>query len=237
MGGSSENVPATPVASTINDLYGGQGQYDFFSRLRSEGLGGDYKNAVMDSLFRNLSGNTRAGAQRISEMAGQGATLGNRLGAIANLYQGNAGAMQNMRNDLTKQDFNAKLQGASGVNSIWGAMNARDLTNLQRYGLDLKRYEIDEGNDFNWGSVLSSLLQAGASLGGSAIMASDRKWKTNIKKIGEIKGVNIYNYNINGRNENGVIAQEIQGIIPNAVIKRADGLYVDYNKVIQYIGG
>lgn len=173
MGGSSNtlNLPQAPTASGINDLVGGQGQMDFYEKLRREGLGGDYKNAVMDSLFRNLSGNTRAGMQRIGEGGG---TLGSRLGAIANLYQGNAGAMQNMRDDLTKQDFSAKLQGAGGVNSIWGALNAKDLTNLQRYGMqsnnELKRYQIDEENSFNWGSVLGSLLGTAGQLGSAYIM-------------------------------------------------------------------
>src|SRR5574343_468458 len=164
MGSSDElNLPDAPASSTINDLYGGQEQYGFFKGLRDSGLPPELKTALTNKLTSQLSGNTRAGVQRINEMSGN-STLSGRLGAIGNIYQGNAGAMSDFTNNLAGQDYQARLGGASGIGSIWGALNTRDLANLQRFALqsqnELSRYKIDEESGFNWGS-LGGLLGSG----------------------------------------------------------------------------
>jgi hypothetical protein len=74
------------------------------------------------------------------------------------------------------------------------------------------------------GGWMNGLLSAGASLGSAAIMASDRRLKTKITKIGEAKdGLGIYEWNWkadpNGERVRGVIADEVEKLRPQAFVK------------------
>ncbi len=61
--------------------------------------------------------------------------------------------------------------------------------------------------------------QGAAALGGTALMAfSDRRLKSNIVKVGEHeKGFGIYEYDIFDRRERGVMADEVEKVMPEAV--------------------
>jgi hypothetical protein len=74
------------------------------------------------------------------------------------------------------------------------------------------------------GGWLNGLLGAGASLGSAAIMASDRRLKTNIRKIGEASdGLGIFEWNWKadpeGPTVRGVIADEVEKLRPWAFMK------------------
>jgi hypothetical protein len=76
-----------------------------------------------------------------------------------------------------------------------------------------------------WGN---DLLNAAASIGSAAILASDRKLKTNIKKIGEASdGLGIYTWNWksdpNGQRARGVIADEVKHLRPWAYVENYQG--------------
>lgn len=74
------------------------------------------------------------------------------------------------------------------------------------------------------GGWMNGLLSAGASLGSAAIMASDRRLKVNIRKVGEASdGLGIYDWNWksapNGETFRGVIADEVERLRPQAFVK------------------
>ena len=72
--------------------------------------------------------------------------------------------------------------------------------------------------------ALGGLYQGLGSLGGAAISKSDIRLKSNIVKVGDHpKGFGIYEYDIDGRRERGVMAQEVEKIIPEAVLEHPDG--------------
>lgn len=73
---------------------------------------------------------------------------------------------------------------------------------------------------------LNSLM---SGIGSMALAFSDRRLKTNIKKIGNVKGVNIYSYDyLWGEPAIGVMADEV----PHATVEHPSGyLMVDYSKV------
>lgn len=78
------------------------------------------------------------------------------------------------------------------------------------------------------GGWLNGLLGAGASLGSAAIMASDRKLKTNIRKVGEAKdGLGKYEWNWksapDGETVRGVIADEVKELRPWAYVPNYQG--------------
>jgi hypothetical protein len=74
-----------------------------------------------------------------------------------------------------------------------------------------------------------NLLSAGAQLG-SAFLFSDRRLKTNIKRVGtHAIGVGIYDYTMMGMSQRGVIAQEVEAVRPDLVKRHANGyLMVNY---------
>ena len=84
----------------------------------------------------------------------------------------------------------------------------------------------------DWGSI-------GGSLGAAAIMKSDRRWKQNfadisgaLVKLKKFRG-QTYNFkNVPDERRAGLIAQDVQAVLPEAVEERADGLYLRFDGVL-----
>lgn len=78
----------------------------------------------------------------------------------------------------------------------------------------------------------SGLMSGLFSLGSSAILASDRRLKTDIRRLGTRRdglGVYLYRYEAGGPATFGVMAQEVAKVRPDAVLRRSDGvLAVNY---------
>lgn len=93
------------------------------------------------------------------------------------------------------------------------------------YGTDLYNADVAKSNQLQQtgAGLLSSYL-------GYLALTSDARLKSNIQRIGTHPiGVGIYEYDIEGRHEIGVMAQEVFHVKPEAVIEREDGyLMVDY---------
>lgn len=65
------------------------------------------------------------------------------------------------------------------------------------------------------------------------ICFSDERLKTNVEKIGvHSLGINVYEYDIMGKRETGVMAQDLLKIMPSAVTQNLNGYYkVNYNLI------
>ena len=79
---------------------------------------------------------------------------------------------------------------------------------------------------------------------GAGLALSDKRLKTNLVKVYTLQGITFYNWDwnelanslgYNGRGF-GVIAQEVQDVIPDSVYDTGYYLAVDYSKVLNYIG-
>jgi hypothetical protein len=99
----------------------------------------------------------------------------------------------------------------SGYNAQLGASNAANAANS---------------------SFTSGLMQLGGTLGGAAIMASDLRTKENIKHIGFMaNGLSVYEYEYKPEfkdrwghgKQTGVMAQEVEKVMPEAVVEHPDG--------------
>ena len=90
-------------------------------------------------------------------------------------------------------------------------------------------YDAQLGATNAQNAATGNLLSAGAQLG-SAYMFSDRRLKSNIKRVGTHGiGVGIYEYTMMGIAQRGVIAQEVQAVRPDLVKRHANGyLMVNY---------
>jgi hypothetical protein len=65
--------------------------------------------------------------------------------------------------------------------------------------------------------------QLGSAIG-SAFKSSDRRLKSNIERVGTHPlGIGIYEYDIFDRRERGVMAQEVEQVMPSAVIEHPSG--------------
>ena len=179
-------------------------------------------------------------------LAAQGKTLTpEALKAMGEYNQGMAsqeyGNAYNRYNIDNTNLFNrlASLSGmgqtASGQMMGVGQNYGNNFSNLQT-GLANTQMAADQAGMANNSSMfgtLAGLAMAPMTGGGSLIgsLFSDENLKEDIKKVDEIDGINIYEFDyrdIPGRFR-GVIAQEIQKVIPKAV-KRVNGyLAVNYD--------
>lgn len=98
----------------------------------------------------------------------------------------------------------------------------------------IRQFQEQMNNNPGFGeSLFGNLLHAGGTLGGAAILASDIRLKKNIVKIGKTSGgINLYRWDWkSGGSSSGVIAQEVQKIIPEAIHTIGGFLHVDYSMV------
>lgn len=108
------------------------------------------------------------------------------------------------------------------------------------YALQKAQMDAANNNSGLFGTISQGIGMAG-SIGQAAlpfVLASDRRLKENIKKLDEIDGFNIYEFNYIGSLEKqvGVIAQEMLEKCPECVIEANDGYYkVDYSKLPQVV--
>jgi hypothetical protein len=111
-----------------------------------------------------------------------------------------------------------QFQGYSGVTvapaPVLQAGQAQDAAAMQRYGIQVNQAASNMGGLFN----------LAGSLGSAAIMTSDRRLKSNIVRTGTHPlGIGIYEYDIFGSRQRGVMADEVEAVRPEAVITRDDG--------------
>lgn len=121
--------------------------------------------------------------------------------------------------------FNNLNYGGAAPADISGEIN-------QNYKNQLSQYNARQAAANNRSSALFSL---GGTLGAAAmpLMFSDRRLKENARKVREENGFNIYEFNYIGDDKRyeGVMAQEVQEIMPDAVAEINGFLAVDYSKI------
>lgn len=129
-------------------------------------------------------------------------------------------------------EINALLSG-SQVSNPFAVPNAAQNTQIApaphfaatqaQYQGDLNAYNAQQAG---MGNMMSGLF----GLGSAAIRYSDRRLKSNIKRIGTHPlGIGIYEYNIFGKRDIGVMADEVMAVKPAAVSMHSSGyMMVDY---------
>lgn len=139
-------------------------------------------------------------------------------------------------------EFNA-LRSASQVEAPqFSGPNAVSMANTDVAGNINQAYQnqLDAWNarQQSSNSFLNSLMGVGGQLGSAAILASDRRLKTNVKRVGLLpQGIGVYDYEYAGDPKHerirGVMAQEVERVDPDAVLEMDDGYKaVDYSRVL-----
>lgn len=249
MGGWKTNISyAKPIQDTISgyqSMLPGL-QQRIASRLSMPSAFDDpnYRQNLQDAMLSRMNFGADEESLR-TRLANQGLTEGsegwNREMNVFNQGKNDArlqaflASGQEMGNllNLENQARMAPISEAQGVaQTMYGSapqfsqfQSNYNLTNpvAQQY-----QQSLDKANAQNAmkGQLMNGLFQ----LGSTAVMASDRRLKSNIVRIGDHPlGIGIYEYDIGGRRQVGVMAQEVQQVKPEAVISHPAGyLMVDY---------
>lgn len=179
---------------------------------------GQFVNTAQNQAFNqdaaNVSLNNQARQQQIQEAS-----------YLRNLPLNDIAALLGTGGGVNNPEFNPVSQVGVAAPDYAGMVQ-------NQYNAKMQQYNSAQQNK---AAGLGSIFGALGSLGGAAIMASDRRFKENIKRIGTLaNGIATYAFNYIGDTAQrfGVMAQEVLGVIPDAVYEDGDGyMYVDYGKV------
>lgn len=122
---------------------------------------------------------------------------------------------------------NMNIEAEIATKLAGGATSA--LSQNARAQADILQTQVNNTQEF-----LTEMAGVGAGygLGGSAgalAVLSDRRFKKNIKRIGKYKSLNLYSFDyLNGQHAVGVMADEVEKIIPEAVTNINGVKYVKY---------
>ena len=193
--------------------------------------------AIKSPLYQNIMGGKEAGEEAI--LGNASATGGLRSGDVnANMYDYNT----RLQNDALLTSYNEQLMGLQGLaglptneNNI--ANKISNVGNIQSQGI-LDASQIQQAGMQNLINNTMGWSQLGVSAYGAG-MFSDRRLKTNIKKVGTVKGFNFYSFDWNSianrmgltGSTYGCMADEVFEVVPEAVSLRNNFMFVNYSTI------
>lgn len=200
----------------------GSEAYDNEMRVFNQGKNDAYSQAQANALSQGLSEASLNNQTGFNQANLNNATAAQQLQQNVSLYNQPLNALNALRSSsqVTNPQFSAQpgMQYTGGPNYAGAAQN-------QAAGA-LNGYNSQVGQQNSFTNGLYSL--GGAALTGLAF--SDKNLKSKIRRIGTHPlGIRIYSYEIFGKPEIGVMAQEVLQVRPEAVIKHPSGyLMVNY---------
>lgn len=132
--------------------------------------------------------------------------------------------------------YNALMTGSQPTNPTFGNVPQVNQANTDVAGIQNQGYQNQMSRYNAQQQGINNLFSLGGSLGGAAILASDRRLKRDIKRIGETsQGIPLYEYRyiwdgVETRHR-GVMADEVRKVIPEAVLTVNGFDMVDYSRI------
>jgi hypothetical protein len=188
-------------------------------------LGQQENDARTQAALQGINVDMGANAQGFSQAA-TGATF-------ANTAQQQALAEAIQQRQMPLNEITALMSGSQIQNPQFGAYQGTNVQAAPLFAATQAKGQAEQ-NAYNQQVASSNANTAGLySLGSAAIGLSDRRLKSNIKRIGTHKlGIGIYEYDIMGKHDIGVMAQELMQVMPDAVHQHSSGyLMVDYGRI------
>lgn len=173
--------------------------------------------------------------QAMNQAQGQQFNQNLQYANMMNQLRQQAIAEQVQRRGMSLNEMNALLTGQQ--------VGMPQMPNFQRAGVAETpqllqaaqmgyQAQLDAANAKNaaFGNTMSGLFSLGsAAVGNPAFAFSDRRLKRNIKRVGtHVLGVGIYEFDMAGYRQRGVIAQELEAVRPD-LVKRHDSGYLMVN--------
>jgi len=140
-------------------------------------------------------------------------------------------AEQQMQRAMPLNEMNAILTGAQvGMPTMPGFNASKSAGGVDYSGAAQNQYSAAMDSYNAKAQQAQGMMSGLGGLASTAMMFSDRRLKSNIVKVGEHPiGVAVYEYDIFGRRERGVMAQELMLVAPERVNTHSSGfLMVDY---------
>lgn len=132
--------------------------------------------------------------------------------------------------------YNALMTGSQPTNPTFGNVPQVNQANTDVAGIQQNGYQnqMSRYNAQNQG--INNLFSLGGSLGGAAILASDRRLKRDVKRVGETsQGIPVYEFRYiwdsHEVRHKGVMADEVRKIMPDAVVPINGFDHVDYSRI------
>lgn len=168
--------------------------------------------------------------QAQNQAVGQQFNMNQQYANAQNQLRQQAIAEEMQRRGMSLNEMNALLSGQQVAMPQMPSFNTAQQSQTPNIlGATQMGYDAQLGAANAQNAAFGNLLGAGAQLG-SAFMFSDRRLKSNIKRVAtHAIGVGIYEYTMMGMPQRGVIAQEVQAVRPDLVKRHASGyLMVNY---------
>ena len=154
-------------------------------------------------------------------------------GQFANTAQQQALAQAIQGRQMPLNEITALMSGSQIQNPQFSAYQGANVAPVPIANATAQQSAYDQ-NAYNQRVATQNANTAGLySLGSAAIGLSDRRLKSNIKRIGTHKlGIGIYEYDIMGKHDIGVMAQEVEQVMPEAIHIHPSGyMMVDYGRI------
>jgi len=209
-------------ASRLYNMQMGSAQQTY---NQNQGLA-NFNNAALNQASALDIARMNAQNQALSQQYG----LNNTQAANQNALRQNMLAEQLQLRGLPLSEMNALLNGQSVSNPTMNNYNTAGLAATPNYmGAAQNSYDAQLGAA-NASNAANNQLWSTAGTLAAAYMFSDRRLKSNIKRVGTHEiGVGIYEYTMMGMPQRGVIAQEVEAVRPDLVKRHANGfLMVNY---------
>ncbi|MCZ7488542.1 tail fiber domain-containing protein [Rhizobium rhizogenes] len=147
-------------------------------------------------------------------------------------------------NELLTEDnqrinqISALMSGGQVTMPQFGGTNQPTLPTVDYAGLVDQNYKNQLGQYQSQMAQRQSIMGGLFGLGAAGIMASDRRVKKDIKKVGKLMGHNLYEYHYRGERDDGrrhvgVMAQEAEKKRPDAIREIGGVKHVDYGKLFE----
>ena len=216
----------------------------------------DYRSQVQDALYSRMTSRLDPMWQQRegdleSRLAAQGLTQGSQAyeRELANLGRERTDAYQTAMDTSIGAgeaaiggQFGRDLQSRNQILNELNALRSGQQVQAPQFqntatGANVAAAPIAQSmyNSFGANQANSqATMNALSGLGAAAILApSDRRLKSNIKLVGKLSnGLNFYEYDIAGSRRSGVMADEVEKVMPDAVHNINGILHVDYSKVL-----
>lgn len=168
---------------------------------------------------------------------------------FANLRQSENDARNNLALSGRSMAFNEQLTGRNqSINELSALLSGSQVSQPNYVnapqsnipttdvaGLIQQQYANQVGTAERQQGIIGGLM----GMGGKLIGLSDRRAKKDVKKVGEVKGMGLYDFKYKGsdKKQRGLMAQDVEKKMPSAVHTGRDGLKrVDYGRALGLMG-
>jgi len=158
--------------------------------------------------------------------------------ALANAGLSNSGRQQGIEEQMLQRsqpinEIAALLQGTQIAGPQFTNTPQPGVNGVDYTGLVNQQYQAEQANSQG---MMSGLFGVGSSLLGGLFGLSDRRLKSDIRRVGTLdNGLPVYVYVIGGQTQMGVMADEVEQVLPEAVAELPSGVKaVNYRMVAEH---